>query len=184
MNLSNYFLVAMPSLEDGFFSGSVVYICEHNDEGAMGVIINRPSPIPMEAVFAGSGGMVPERFFNEFVLFGGPVHPERGFVVHTPVGDWLSTLAVEGGNGNAVTTSRDIIDNLGSADKVSKAFLTIGYASWEKGQLERELSENSWLTVEADNTILFDLPLDKRYQAAFAKLGIDPVNLMSGAGHA
>lgn len=184
MNLSNHFLIAAPTLDEGPFAGSVVYVCEHNQEGAMGVIINKPSPIPMQAVFAGNGGDTPERFAEDFVLFGGPVHPERGFVVHTPAGEWQSTLKVNGADDNGVTTSRDIVENLGDEEKVAKAFLTIGYASWEKGQLERELAENSWLTVAADNAILFDLPAGKRYRAALAKLGIEQVNLMNGAGHA
>ncbi|MDO5357678.1 MAG: YqgE/AlgH family protein [Conchiformibius sp.] len=183
MNLTNHFLIAMPDLGDGLFSGSVVYVCEHNDDGAMGVIINKPSPIPMDVVFAGNGKSVPERFLNEFVLMGGPVQPERGFVVHTPVGAWMSSLAVGGGD-NAVTTSRDIIDNLADTEKVEKVLLTIGYASWSKGQLEKELADNAWLTVAADNHILFDVPAEQRYQAAFAKLGVERVSLMNGVGHA
>lgn len=183
MDLTNHFLIAMPDLADGLFAGSVVYLCEHNEEGAMGVIINKPSPIPMDVVFSGSGKSLPERFLNDFVMVGGPVHPERGLVIHTPAGDWLSSLLV-GESGNAVTTSRDIIDNLADAGKVEKVLMTIGYASWGRGQLERELAENSWLTVAADNTILFDLPAERRYQAAFEKLGVARVNLMNGAGHA
>lgn len=113
----------------------------------MGMIINKPSPIPMQAVFAGNGGDTPPRFADAFVFFGGSVHPERGFVVHTPAGEWQSTLRVAD---NGITTSRDIIGHLGDEEKVAKVLLTIGYASWEKGQLERELAENTWLSVAAD----------------------------------
>ena len=182
MNLADHFLIAMPSMDDPFFEGSVVYLCEHNDEGALGVIINKPSPVTMDLVFSASESEMPERFQNEWVMMGGPVQIDRGFVVHTPVGSWQSSLLVN--DDVAMTTSRDIIENLRKPGAVDKAVVSIGYSSWSKGQLERELAGNSWLTVPADTHILFDLPYAERYQAALAKLGIEQAGLMSGAGHA
>lgn len=183
LNLSHHFLIATSEIADGLFSGSLIYVCEHNADGAMGLIVNKPSPIDMGIVFAGAGcKRIPPRFAHDFVMMGGPVQPERGFVLHTPTGDWQSSLLVN--DLNAVTTSRDIIESLAKDDKVEHALLTIGYSAWHKGQLEQELSQNAWLTVEADNHILFDLPPQQRHQAALAKLGINHVNLMDGIGHA
>lgn len=183
MNLTNHFLIAMPSLEDSLFSGSLVYVCEHNEDGAMGVMVNKPSPIGMEVVFLGAGNRhIPERFSHDFVMIGGPMQPDRGFVVHTPVGHWQSSLIIT--EDNAITTSRDIIESLANDNNVDKALLSIGYSSWSKGQLERELAENAWLVVAADNHILFDTPVSERYQAAMAKLGVNAVNLMQGVGYA
>ncbi|MGB4883137.1 MAG: YqgE/AlgH family protein [Neisseria sp.] len=182
MNLANYFLMAIPSMNDPFFEGSVVYLCEHNEEGAMGVVINKPSPVTMDLVFEAAGGETPERFRKEWVMMGGPVQIDRGFVLHTPVGSWQSSLMVT--DNIAMTTSRDIIENLAKDNSVDQAIITIGYASWEKGQLERELADNSWITVPADEEILFKTPHEERYQAAFAKLGIEPSALIGPAGHA
>lgn len=183
MDLSNHFLIAMPSQAEGFFAGSVVYLCEQNDEGAMGIVINKPSPIPMDVIFSGNGSRVPMRFLNDFVMIGGPVQPERGFVLNTPIGNWSSSLTVSNST-NAITTSRDIIENLDNIEKVEHAILTIGYSSWSQGQLEREITDNDWLIVEADNHILFEVPVAQRYQAALAKLGINPLNLMQGLARA
>lgn len=182
MNLTNYFLVATPNLDDSTFSGSVIYICEHSENGAMGVIINKPSPIGMEVVFASTGNRIPERFINHYIMMGGPMQVDRGFVVHTPIGNWQSTLTITDDNG--ISTSKDIIESLAKDERVEKALLTIGYSSWTKGQLEHELAENSWFVVPADNHILFDTPVEEKYDAALSKLGINHVNLMHGVGHA
>lgn len=182
MNLTNHFLVAMPNMDDPMFAGSVVFLCEHGADGAMGMIVNKSSPIGMEVVFQAAGQAVPERFEGQHVLVGGPVQTDRGYVVHTPIGDWQSTLAID--DVTAVTTSGDILDALGENDEVAKMLLTIGYASWSPGQLEQELAQNAWLTVPADHTILFDLPLEARYAAALDKLGVKPELLMGAAGHA
>ncbi len=182
MNLADHFLVAMPSMDDPFFEGSVVYLCQHDKEGAMGIVINKPSPVTMDLIFAAADADIPDRFQNDWVMMGGPVQIDRGYVVHTPVGNWQSSLLI---NDNvALTTSRDIIENLAKPGAVEQAVVSIGYASWEAGQLEKELAENAWLTVAADTHILFDLPYGERYGAAFAKIGIDPHLLMQGAGHA
>lgn len=182
MNLSDHFLIAMPSMEDLFFENSVVYVCQHDEQGAMGMIINKPSPVTMDLVFAASEHEMPDRFKHEWVMMGGPVQLDRGFVVHTPVGAWQSSLLVN--DHVAMTTSRDIIENLAKPEAVERAVVSIGYSSWSKGQLERELAENAWLTVPADNRILFELPYSQRYDAALAKLGVNTTVLMSGAGHA
>ncbi len=183
LDLTNHFLIATNDIEDSLFAGSLIYICEHTSDGAMGLIVNKPSPIGMEIVFAGAGSKhIPERFINEFVMMGGPVQPDRGFVLHTPVGEWQSSLTVN--ETNAVTTSRDIIESLAKDERVAQAILTIGYSSWRGGQLEREIAENSWLIVGADNEILFNTPVAERHQAALNKLGITATNLMNGIGHA
>lgn len=183
MNLSNHFLIAMPTLEDPFFSESVVLICEHNDNGAMGVIINKPTPIGMDIVFYADGQAVPERFKERFVMMGGPVQTDRGFVIHTPLGNWQSSLTIDAHT--AITTSRDILDQMGNDNNlVEDVMLTIGYASWSSGQLEQELAQNAWLTTPADHTILFKLPPETRFQAALKKLGIRPEMLMSKGGYA
>lgn len=181
MNLSNHFLIAMPSLDDPMFEGSLVYLCEHNSEGATGVIVNKPSPINMEVVFAATGKATPPRFRSEYVMVGGPVQTERGFVLHTPVGHWQSSLKVN--DHLALTTSRDIIENM-DGDAVQDVLLTIGCSLWTGGQLERELAKNSWLTVAADEDILFKLPAHKRYDAALSKLGIRSEMLSGAVGHA
>lgn len=182
MNLTNHFLISMPDSEDEFFGGSVVYICEHNDEGALGLIINKPSPITMDMILAAGGRHAPLQMQNESVMMGGPVQVDRGYVVHTPIGNWQSSLAVT--DDIALTASRDVIDNLAKEGMVDKALVSIGYTGWHKGQLEKELADNLWLVVAADEHILFDVPYEQRYQAAFEKLGISPLALASGAGHA
>lgn len=181
-NLSGYFLAAMPDMEDAFFAQSLIYLCEHSSEGALGIVVNKPSPITMDMVFAAGGQNIPLRMQHDRVMMGGPVQIERGYVLHTPVGNWQNSITVS--DGIALTSSRDIIENITQPGAVDKVLISIGYAKWRKGQLERELADNAWLTVPADEHILFDLPYEHRYTAAFAKLGIEPHKLYSGAGHA
>ncbi|MDO5058994.1 MAG: YqgE/AlgH family protein [Neisseria sp.] len=184
MNLSNHFLIAMPDMDDPFFSGSVVYLCQHDEDGALGIVINKPSPIMMEMVFSAASGRAPDYLKDSPVMMGGPVQIDRGFVLHTPEGRWQSSIKV--GNGVSLTTSRDIIEKMGQngSEAAEKAVISIGSASWHSGQLEKELAENAWLTVPADTAILFDTPPEQRYRAALAKLGVDTVFLMKGAGRA
>ena len=163
MNLANHFLLAMPNLEDSLFSGSLIYLCEHGENGAMGVIVNKPSPVTMNVVFAAIGKDTPARFKNQYVMMGGPMQTERGF---------------------ALTTSRDIIEGLHQDDEIQGAVLTIGYSGWSAGQLEQEIAQNSWLTVPADPHILFGIPPEERYAAAFGKLGIRRENFAGAMGHA
>ncbi|ASK26588.1 hypothetical protein BG910_01470 [Neisseria chenwenguii] len=182
MDLVNHFLVAMPDMDDPFFEGSVIYLCEHDDEGALGIVINKPSPITMDMIFAATDHNIPQRMQHDCVMMGGPVQVDRGYVVHTPPGNWQNTLAVTDRVG--LTSSRDIIENISEPGAVDKALVSIGYSSWRKGQLERELADNVWLTVPADEHILFDVPYELRYAAVFDKLGIAPTDLASGVGHA
>ena len=182
MNLRHHFLIAMPLLRDPFFENSLVYLCDHGEHGAMGVIVNKPSPVSMDVVFATTGKATPDWFQGQYVMMGGPVQVERGFVVHTPVGNWQSSLRIT--DNIALTTSRDIIENQSNGDRAGQMLLAIGHSVWTAGQLERELVDNSWLTVPADETILFNLPVEKRYTAALSKLGIRPEMLTADAAHA
>ena len=183
-NLTDYFLIAMPEMDDQFFAGSVVYICEHNDEGAMGVCINKPSPLTMNQFFEAINERTPLQYDETAVLLGGPMQVDRGFLVHTPVGSWESSLLVT--DDIAFTTSRDIIENLAKNrdNAMNKTLATIGYSGWKKDQLEQELADNAWLVVPADQHIMFDIPVDERYHAAIKLLGIDAGHLVQGAGHA
>lgn len=181
-SLANHFLIAMPDMQDQFFRESVVYICEHNADGAMGIIVNKPSPIMMDLLFDAAKTPTPERFHGQWVLMGGPVQVDRGFLVHTPTGSWESSLLVT--DDIAMTTSRDIIIGLTQDNEVNKALATIGYSSWSAGQLEQELAANSWLSVPADMKVLFDIPYKQRYQAALKLLNINVANLCGLAGHA
>lgn len=181
-SLANHFLIAMPDMQDQFFRESVVYICEHNADGAMGIIVNKPSPIMMDLLFDAAKTPTPERYHGQWVLMGGPVQVDRGFLVHTPTGSWESSLLVT--DDIAMTTSRDIIIGLTQDNEVNKALATIGYSSWSAGQLEQELAANSWISVPADMKVLFDIPYKQRYQAALKLLNINVANLSGLAGHA
>jgi putative transcriptional regulator len=182
LNLTNHFLIAMPHLDDLFFEGGVVYVCEHNEDSAMGLVINKPSPLVMDQLFDAARQPTPERYVNASVYMGGPMQIDRGFLIHTPIGNWQSSLLVT--DEIALTTSKDIISGMQQISEVGKTLATIGYASWEKGQLESEIANNDWLVVEANQTILFDCPVEERYEAALGLLGIKPESLMMKAGHA
>ena len=186
MNLANHFLIAMPSMQDPVFGGAVVYICEHNDKGVLGVVINKPTDMTMEILFeridlhiaAGlHSGVV-----NEPIMFGGPVQDDRGFVLHTPGAAYSSSLTVT--DEVAFTTSIDVLEAVANGDGPQRLLVSIGYAGWSPGQLEDEIGRNGWLTVGADAHVLFDLPIEERYNAAIKLLGIDPMMLASEAGHA
>ena len=192
INLTHHFLIAMPGLEDETFSKSVVYMCEHNHKGAMGLIINKPGEICLRHLF--DKVELPlrrEDLMQSQVLHGGPVQTERGFVLHDPVvldnkdkdeAVYASTLSVPGGL--AMTTSRDVLEALSNGSGPRRVLVTLGYASWGEGQLESEIGENSWLTVEADPSIIFDTPLEQRYERALSLLGLQPWMLSPDAGHA
>lgn len=192
INLTHHFLIAMPGLEDETFSKSVVYMCEHNHKGAMGLIINKPGEISLRHLF--DKVELPlrrEDLMQSQVLHGGPVQTERGFVLHDPVvldnkdkdeAVYASTLSVPGGL--AMTTSRDVLEALSNGSGPRRVLVTLGYASWGEGQLESEIGENSWLTVEADPSIIFDTPLEQRYERALSLLGLQPWMLSPDAGHA
>jgi putative transcriptional regulator len=183
LNLTDNFLIAMPTLEDPYFANTLVYICEHNDNGALGIIVNRPIDMNLAGLFEKIDiKLDAEKFANVPVYFGGPVQLDRGFVLHRPVGQWQSTLAVNADVG--LTSSRDVLAAVGSAGLPAEIIVTLGYAGWDAGQLEEELAQNSWLTVEAKNSILFDLPPEERLPAAMQKLGISFAQLSDVAGHA
>jgi putative transcriptional regulator len=184
VNLTHHFLIAMPAMNDPYFAHTLTYICRHNDEGALGLVVNRPIDLTLRGLFEQIDIPLSETLPGEDpIYYGGPVHMDRGFVLHAPIGAWQSTLAVNSEIG--LTTSRDILLELGRGELLPQGMLiTLGYAGWEAGQLERELSENSWLTVEASREVLFDLPAEDRVSAALDRLGINFAMLSDEAGHA
>jgi putative transcriptional regulator len=183
VNLTDNFLIAMPALEDPYFSNSLIYICEHNENGALGIIVNRPIDMNLAGLFDKIDiKLAAENLANLPVYFGGPVQLDRGFVLHRPIGKWQSTLAVNSEVG--LTSSRDVLNSVGSAGLPTEIIVTLGYSGWDAGQLEDELAQNSWLTVPAKAEILFDLPPEERLPAAMQKLGISFSQLSDLAGHA
>ncbi|GLR12361.1 YqgE/AlgH family protein [Chitinimonas viridis] len=183
MNLSRQFLIAMPAMADPIFAKSLVFVCDHNDQGAMGVIVNRPLGMNMRTLFQQVDiELRREDVAEQEVYFGGPVQTDRGFVLHQPLGNWQSTLAVEDELG--LTTSKDVLLAMGEGGGPDRMFISLGYAGWEAGQLESELGQNAWLTVDADIEVIFSLPSEQRYEAALGLLGIDMAMLSDTAGHA
>ncbi|MDL2357804.1 MAG: YqgE/AlgH family protein [Pseudomonadota bacterium] len=185
-NLANHFLIAMPSMQDPVFGGTVVYICEHNDNGVLGVVINKPTDMTMEILFERIDLKLAEGLrstvVNEPIMFGGPVQDDRGFVLHTPGAPYSSSLTVT--DEVAFTTSIDVLEAVAAGDGPRRMLVSIGYSGWSPGQLEDEICRNGWLTVGADAHVLFDLPIEQRYHAAIKLLGIDPMMLALEAGHA
>lgn len=185
VNLTHHFLIAMPAMVDPNFARTLTYICEHNAEGALGIVVNRPTDMDLGTLFErvdiplGPGG---RDFAAMPVYYGGPVQTDRGFVLHRPTGSWQSTIGVEGGI--ALTSSRDILQSMSESGQPGEVLVTLGYAGWSAGQLEWELSQNAWLTVAADPRILFDVPSEERLPAAMQLLGIDFASLSEVAGHA
>ncbi|MDH4190238.1 MAG: YqgE/AlgH family protein [Betaproteobacteria bacterium] len=183
INLTNHFLIAMPNMADPNFSRTLTYVCEHNDQGALGVVVNRPIDMTLQALFERlSLALTDHRLAHAPVWFGGPVQTDRGFVLHVPAGQWQSTLRV--GDALGLTTSKDVLEAVGRGEGPAKLLVTLGYAGWSPGQLEHELGQNAWLTVEAQDAIIFDLPAEERLAAAMELLGIDYASLADGAGHA
>jgi putative transcriptional regulator len=181
--LTNQFLVAMPAMEDPNFRESVTFICEHSDQGALGIIINRPMNVVLDDVLKqlslkaedSDTGLLP-------VYLGGPVQTERGFVIHEPHGGWEATLKVSDTLG--VTTSRDVLEAVAAGKGPERCFVALGYAGWTAGQLEEEMKGNAWLSTPVDSRIIFDTPVELRWQAA-ARLIVVVLALLSGdAGHA
>lgn len=181
--LTNQFAIAMPSLADPNFAHAVIYICEHGPEGAMGLVINHPSDLKLRDLFEHMDiEPGPEAPLDTPVFMGGPVQRERGFVLHPAGGDWEGSAQVS--PEVSITTSRDIITALAHNRGPSRFLMALGYAGWGAGQLEEEMAGNAWLTVPADAGILFDAPVQERWQAAAAQLGVD-INCLSGqSGHA
>jgi Putative transcriptional regulator len=182
-SLTNHFLIAMPALVDPNFFQTVTYICEHNAQGALGIIINRPLNIVIGELLEHMGIEVKGKDLARLpVYMGGPVQRERGFVLHDLPGEWEATLKVS--NKIAVTTSRDILTTIARGEGPEHVLVALGYAGWGAGQLEREIMENAWLSGPADSEILFEIPDQDRWQAAAALLGVDINLLSSDVGHA
>jgi len=193
IDLKHHFLIAMPGLEDETFARSVVYMCEHSERGAMGLIINKPADISMRLLF--DKVELPlrrEDLMNNAVSHGGPLQTERGFVLHDPIrmdkpqedggSVYASTLVVPGGL--EMTTSRDVLEALSSGVGPRRVLITLGSASWGEGQLESELGENAWLTVPASADVIFEVPMSERYDRALDLLGLKSWMLSPDAGHA
>jgi putative transcriptional regulator len=187
ISLANHFLIAMPAMKDPNFSRTLTYICEHNADGAIGIIVNRPTDMTLASLFDRvsielEAGEPQVRFAALPVYFGGPVQTDRGFVLHRPGGSWQSTLNVN--SEIALTSSRDVLQMMGSAGEPAEVLVSLGYAGWSAGQLEWELAQNAWLTVEASPAVIFSVPPEERLPAAMQLLGIDFANLSEVAGHA
>lgn len=182
-SLRNHFLIAMPALTDAIFAHSITYLCEHNQDGAMGIVINQPLDLSLEEVLEHLHLSARGRLREIPVMAGGPVHMDRGFILHRPSErEWEASLQVT--EDITLTTSRDILVAMAAQQGPEDSLIALGYAGWSAGQLETEISENSWLTLPADSGIIFDTPYHLRASAAAAKLGVD-MNLISGeAGHA
>lgn len=180
----NHFLIAMPSLDDPYFSRSLTYICEHNDKGAMGIVINQPVGMNLKQLLSQAAEdaiVLPEKE-EQIIMAGGPVSQDRGFILHTSREGYSSSMSVT--SEVMVTTSKDILPQLGDGSGPQKNIVALGYAGWTAGQLEEEIQHNSWLTIEADLDLLFEVPIHKKWQTAVNKLGIDVWQLGPDVGHA
>ena len=192
INLTHHFLIAMPGLEDGSFTRSVVYLCEHSERGALGLIINKPTDINLKGLFDKVDLALRRTDLNETPVFlGGPVQTERGFVLHDPMrgetqaddeSAYASTMHIPGGLD--MTTSKDVLEALSTGAGPRRVLVTLGYSSWGEGQLETELAENSWLTVGADLGVIFDTPVAERYDSALGLLGLQAWQISPNAGRA
>lgn len=192
INLTNHFLIAMPGLEDAAFARSVVYVCEHSERGALGLVINKPSDINLKVLFDKVELPLARADLLQSPVFqGGPVQVDRGFVLHEPIfaqedkpkeSVYASTMSIPGGL--EMTTSKDVLEALSTGAGPRKVLVSLGYSAWGEGQLESELGDNSWLTVDADNTVIFDTPVEQRYERALGLLGLQVWMLSPQAGHA
>ncbi|MBF5002960.1 YqgE/AlgH family protein [Diaphorobacter caeni] len=192
MNLTNHFLIAMPGMEDSSFTKSVIYLCEHTEKGALGLIINKPSDINLQGLLAKVDlSLGRDDLTDEPVFQGGPVQTERGFVLHDPMvasneekseSAYASTMQIDGGL--EMTTSKDVLEALSTGAGPRRVLVTLGYSAWGEGQLESELAENAWITVSADERIIFDTPVEQRYDRALSLLGLQSWMLTHQAGHA
>ncbi|UAA39792.1 YqgE/AlgH family protein [Paraneptunicella aestuarii] len=183
-SLQNHLLIATPSLEGSYFSRSVAYIIEHTEEGAMGIVVNQLAGMTLEELMGmtETAGPVDHFHANNPVMMGGPVSRDRGFILHSTQIGWSSSMKLD--SEIMITTSKDILDVIGNDQGPEDSIIALGYSGWSAGQLEKELEDNSWLTVEADKNILFKVPVENKWQAAIDKLGIDIWRLSPYAGHA
>ncbi len=182
-NLTNQFLIAMPSLKDPNFEKTVTYICAHNDEGAMGIVINKPLGIELGEIFSQMEIKCDISKAREKIVFqGGPVQIDRGFILHYSDSDWDSSIIVS--DNIRVTTSKDILESIANGEGPDEAIIALGYAGWASGQLEQELMDNAWLNAPADIDILFNTPYKQCWHAAAEHMGVDIEKLSSDIGHA
>ena len=186
IDLTNQFLIAMPGMLDDTFARTVIYLCEHNEKGALGLVINKPIAIKLKNLFEKVElSLDRDELAEKPFYFGGPVQTERGFVLHDKRPEdqapYNSTLSVPGGL--AMTTSKDVLEALAGGSGPHRVLVTLGYSGWQAGQLEDELGRNGWLTVDADPAVIFDTPIEKRYDRALSLLGFDPLMLSQEAGH-
>ena len=189
INLTNQFLIAMPGMADDTFAGTVIYLCEHTERGALGLVINKPIDIKLKNLFEKVELRMPvETLAEQPVFFGGPVQTERGFVLHDKLGEgddaspYSSTISVPGGL--AMTTSKDVLEAMSEGAGPKRVLITLGCSGWQAGQLEEEIGRNGWLTVDADPAVIFDTLIALRYDRAVSLLGFDPRMLSQEAGHA
>jgi putative transcriptional regulator len=188
VNFTNQFLIAMPGMVGDMFAGTVIYLCEHTEKGALGLVINKPIDITLKSLFEKVELPLERADLAEApVFFGGPVQTERGFVLHEQsLSDgpgFTSSLKIRGG-GLEMTTSKDVLEALSSGTGPTRVFVSLGYSGWAAGQLEDEMSRNSWINVDAQPEIIFSTPIEQRYGKALSLLGIDPAMLSSDTGHA
>ncbi|BBL69430.1 YqgE/AlgH family protein [Methylogaea oryzae] len=182
-SLANQFLIAMPAMEDLFFTRTVTFMCQHNADGALGIVINRPSDLTLGDILTQMNIESHNPAVNRMqVLIGGPVHPERGFVIHEPPGQWESSMRIS--DDIALTTSRDILEAVARGEGPRHVLVALGYAGWSGGQLEKEILGNAWLNTPIDRSILFERPTNQRWKDAVAAMGVDVALLSSQAGHA
>jgi putative transcriptional regulator len=179
---NNQFIIAMPMLTDPNFFRTVIYICEHNESGAIGIVVNRPLTITLSDVLSQMNITSTDPEVNGLpVLFGGPVHQERGFVIHKPVGTWRSSVVTA--DDVAVTTSQDILEAIAESKGPENYIISLGYSNWQAGQLEAEITNNYWLCCPANENILFRVPFPDRWVAAAASIGVDVNKLSTDIGH-
>lgn len=182
-SFANLFLIAMPGMADPNYSRSVIYICEHHTEGTVGLMINRPMPFSLGVVFDElkiESIHLPSR--ARPLLFGGPLQPERGFVIHRPFGEWRSSLKLQ--EGVTITTSNDIIRAMAAEKGPSDALVTLGFSAWNMQQLEQEIGENKWLVCPYKPELLYEVPFEKRWEYAGSLIGVNMNLITSGSGHA
>ena len=190
-SLQDHFLIAMPSMKDGIFERAVIYICEHNADGAMGIIINLPVNISIDELLSQpvvadlddetAAPAEPKITIDEPVVKGGPVSEDRGFVLHTAYPGFSSSLQIN--DDLMITSSLDVLATLGTNKQPDNYIVALAYSGWTKGQLEQEIADNSWLTINADENILFNVPVHQRWEQAVQKIGIDVSQLSSQVGH-
>ena len=182
-SLANNLLVAMPSLADGHFAQSVTLVCEHSDKGALGIVLNKPLEMKLGDVLAQMKLDASDQKTTELpVLRGGPVHTDRGFVLHRPGGSWDSTHKIS--EQVQVTTSRDVLAAIARGEGPRDAFIALGYAGWEPGQLEQEILDNAWLSLPINEQLIYEVPFEQRWQAAWQMLGVHSSRVSLVAGHA